>query len=359
MALNQPSALLQFQLDFGGWYDRKKKTLNTIKNVQYVCTMNPQVGAHSIDPRFQGHFAVFSVMHPSLDDLTSIYGSILDNHFSRHHFVKNVADKKVMIGIVSSVLEVHKRVAATFRPTPSKFHYQFSPRDISKVFDGIQMTNGETVSSPFLVVKLWLHEIDRVYRDRLVDDNDVAAYEKIEIGCHAKIIFTMLALAMVALCCSDSTSFVAFEFVLNIALSSLSCLYCIAERTLSSVVTDENNIICHFLEKHVRSYQFVPHAHKLQTVLEASLKDYNAEGGVVGMDLVLFHDAIRHICRINRILELSNGTGAMLVGVGGSGKQSLTRLAAFVSGWEIQTIPASLLSNSTPLSPSFATDVQR
>lgn len=74
---------------------------------------------------------------------------------------------------------------------------------------------------------------------------------------------------------------------------------------------------------------------KLKDDLEEKLEEYN-ESNIV-MNLVLFKDAMQHICRIIRILNQPGGN-ALLVGVGGSGKQSLAKLATFILQYETQTI---------------------
>ena len=52
------------------------------------------------------------------------------------------------------------------------------------------------------------------------------------------------------------------------------------------------------------------------------------------MNLVLFDQAMEHIARIARIIDLPVGN-ALLVGVGGSGKQSLSKLAAFILSYDV------------------------
>ena len=56
---------------------------------------------------------------------------------------------------------------------------------------------------------------------------------------------------------------------------------------------------------------------KLEVHIIDALKDYNDNNAFMG--LVLFEDALKHVCRISRIV-FPPGGHALLVGVGGSGK---------------------------------------
>lgn len=75
-------------------------------------------------------------------------------------------------------------------PTPSKFHYLFNLRDVSRIFKGICQVNAETIKGAkdigisklkpeLFLIALWKHECDRVLTDKLVNEKDKLTANKI------------------------------------------------------------------------------------------------------------------------------------------------------------------------------------
>ena len=79
-----------------------------------------------------------------------------------------------------------------------------------------------------------------------------------------------------------------------------------------------------------RLYEDMNDFETISTKLNKMLEEYNYTHQE--MDIVLFDDALDHLTRIHRIIRFPRGN-ALLIGVGGSGKQSLSRLATFTAGY--------------------------
>ena len=73
----------------------------------------------------------------------------------------------------------------------------------------------------------------------------------------------------------------------------------------------------------------------IQKIVEY-LEEFNS-GTKHPMKLVMFLDACDHVSRICRVLRQPQGN-ALLLGVGGSGRQSLSKLATFINNYKIYWI---------------------
>lgn len=85
------------------------------------------------------------------------------------------------------------------------------------------------------------------------------------------------------------------------------------------------------LEPSDKVYEEVKDFEKLKKIID----DYMNED--TKLSLILFKDAVEHMSRVARVLSLQRGH-FMLVGVGGSGKKSITTLASALAGCELDTI---------------------
>ena len=141
-----PIELLRQLVDFKGFYDRNKLYWKNIENTTILAAAAPpETGRPQLTERFTRHFNVLNLRQPSQDSMRQIFESIILGFLHKNHFQDGI--RKLGTIAVFSTVELYNNICKNLLPTPTKFHYLFNLRDVSKVFQGILMIKSMQASS--------------------------------------------------------------------------------------------------------------------------------------------------------------------------------------------------------------------
>mmetsp|Transcript_42114 Transcript_42114/g.48863 ORF Transcript_42114/g.48863 Transcript_42114/m.48863 type:complete len:718 (+) Transcript_42114:1007-3160(+) len=277
-----PVELLRQTIDSKGFYDLERLIFKKVKDTMFVTACAPPGGGRNVvTPRLFRHFNMVWVPNLSKKSMELIFSSILRGFLSS-------GSGSVLEGysemVVKASVEIYEKTIKDFLPTPTKSHYTFNLRDLSKVVQGILEIQHRNLEDKEMLVSIWAHEIFRVFRDRLISTQDADKFNEIVMKFMQKYL---------------SIDWQKEEFV--------------------------DIMFGDFDSGPDRDYVKLNAPEALVPRLSEFLESYNVSS-TTPMHLVFFNDAIYHLTRISRILRSQRGN-ALLVGVGGSGRRSLATLA--------------------------------
>ncbi|PAA47942.1 hypothetical protein BOX15_Mlig003862g8 [Macrostomum lignano] len=307
-----PIELLRQYFDHGNWYDLKDTSKIILQDVYFIAAMGPPGGGRNdITPRFMRHFNIVSMTPFNDDTMIRIFTALMNTYMKTQGFTSDF----LAIGstIVHSTMEVYKAAIKNLLPTPAKSHYVFNLRDFSRIILGVCLIKREQVTEKRVFTRLWCHEVMRVFYDRLTDDTD------------RKWLFKLLQ-DSVKNHFKDS-----FESVFEHLAGGGTGQGSVSEEDVRSLIFGD--FMNPDLEPDERVYEEAKSIDDLYPIVEQALDEYN-NIQKNKMHLVIFRYVLEHLSRICRILRTPGGH-ALLVGVGGSGRQSLTRLATSMAGYII------------------------
>ncbi|KAE8744396.1 hypothetical protein FOCC_FOCC009000 [Frankliniella occidentalis] len=281
-----PLELIRQWIDYGFWYDRAKQVRTFVKDIFLMAAMGPPGGGrNTISNRLLSRFSIINMTFPSEASILRIFGTMLNQHLS--DFDEQL--KQIASNITQATVDLYENVTRKMLPTPAKMHYLFNLRDISKVFQGLLRSHKDYQNTTNSLLRLWVHECFRVFSDRLVDKKDHDIF---------------------------------YDFVNDILGKYF-------EQTFHSVCPSKKPPIFGDFCNKSNIYEDLIDMPALRKFLNDLLQDYNMKPGIVPLDLVLFQDAIEHVTRIARVLTQPRGN-MLLIGVGGSGRQSLSKIATLL-----------------------------
>ncbi|XP_055492373.1 dynein axonemal heavy chain 8-like [Leucoraja erinacea] len=315
--------IVRQMVEMHGMYNLDKPgDFTKIVDVQLMAAMiHPGGGRNDIPQRLKRQFTIFNCTLPTNASIEKIFGIIGNGYFqSSRNFIPDISN--IISKLVTTSRTLWQWTKVKMLPTPAKFHYIFNLRDLSRIWQGMLLIKADECSNVETLLGLFKHECNRVIADRFVNDEDKLWFE----NSITRAIGDNLGRA-VADKLDVEPYFVDFL------------------RDMPEPTGEEPEDYVFLVPK---IYELVPNFEFLTEKLQFYQAQHNESVRSGYLDLVFFKDAMTHLMKISRIIRTDCGN-ALLVGVGGSGKQSLTKLASFIAGYKIFQITLTRAYNATNL----------
>ncbi|OAD53307.1 Dynein heavy chain 7, axonemal [Eufriesea mexicana] len=262
----------------------------------------------NVCPRFLRHFNLYTMYTPTTDTIFRIFSNILFNNLKKNLFTTDVLS--TVTSITNATIDIYNSVIKILRPIPAKFQYQFSIRDISKVINGCSLLQKESVETKVTFMRIWAHEIWRVFGDRILDTNDrqwlfsqIREVSKYHFKDSFETVFDYLPKFDNNEITKNSFNYLMFSTFMNV---------------------DKNGN---------KKYEEIS-IEKLKNKIIFYLNEYNNTNTKKCIDIVISQYILECLIKISRILAIPGGN-LLIISSTGSGRKSLVTLVAYMQQQEL------------------------
>lgn len=289
---SQLVAFLQQVLTYQGFYDSNLEFVG-LEGVQIVCSMNAgtSMGRHKLSTRFTSIVRICTVGYPSTEQLQTIYSSfmkpVLEKQFKRHPIWSNASKVR---SLSNCMIKLYEEVKGTFT-VDDYSHYLFTPRDLTAWINALlryDLTAGAE-DRPDYVLKIWIYEAQRLFRDKLATEEHRAKFD----GILNNVLRSDWSIHFM-----DEMNDLYFRAESGSAGSPLP----VHGRLLSQMNADD-----------------------LTVIIEKALVQFSRDHR--DLDLVLFKEVLCQIVRVERVLTAPGGS-LLLAGRSGVGRRTAVTLAS-------------------------------
>ena len=318
---DQPTNELTRQIieERGMYALNKPGEFHQLQDLTFIAAMPlPGGGRNEIPARLKSHFCIFNVNLPAPDQLDMIFSTIIKGHYQQSRGFSDdvcaVAEK-----LVVATRKLWSQSKAKMLPTPAKFHYIFNLRDMSRITQGFIHSTKDEITNVAQLLHLWANECYRVLPDKFTNNEDIQWFDN-----------TIISIA------KDELGEALGNEVQNYAYQGGENKYIY----FNDFMRDPPDEIPDGVELADIVPKIYEPIYDKQSVIDRIMmyqKKYNDDPvnkTLAKLDLVLFDSCIQHILRISRIIRTPKAH-ALLVGVGGSGKQSSARIASYIAGYKV------------------------